>query len=101
GSHEGGSGSAGSTCMAAGGTCVLGNVACSNQAPSDDQDCNPDRNHGGAFCCLVRDGGPSTCAGSAPNCFGDDDSQCCGQDPSGAATCTGGAWMCGSAKAPG
>jgi hypothetical protein len=41
------------------------------------------------------------CTGSAPNCFGNDDQACCGQDPSGPATCENGAWMCGSALAPG
>ena len=41
------------------------------------------------------------CTGSAPNCFGNDDQLCCGQDPSGIATCQNGAWMCGSAAAPG
>ncbi len=46
------------------------------------------------------DASPS-CSGSAPDCFGDDDSQCCGQDPSGLATCVGGAWTCGSVPAPG
>jgi hypothetical protein len=44
------------------------------------------------------DGG---CSGTAPNCFGNDTSQCCGQDPSGQATCENGAWMCGAAAAPG
>lgn len=46
-------------------------------------------------------GGPSTCAGTAPNCFGSDDSQCCGADPTGLATCQDSAWMCGDVKAPG
>lgn len=36
-------------CEAAGGQCVLGGAWCSNHGP---QDCNPDRNPGGAFCCL-------------------------------------------------
>jgi hypothetical protein len=36
-------------CEAAGGQCVLGGAWCSNPGP---QDCNPDRNPGGAFCCL-------------------------------------------------
>jgi hypothetical protein len=43
-----------SACKAAGGQCVLGNVSCAEQAPSADQDCNPDRNPGGSFCCLSR-----------------------------------------------
>jgi hypothetical protein len=41
------------------------------------------------------------CAGTAPNCFGNDLASCCGQDPSGPATCSGGEWMCGTAVAPG
>jgi hypothetical protein len=36
-------------CVAAGGKCILGGNTCSNPGP---QDCNPDRNAGGAFCCL-------------------------------------------------
>jgi hypothetical protein len=36
-------------CRAAGGECVIGGHACANRGP---QDCNPDRNPGGAFCCL-------------------------------------------------
>ena len=36
-------------CVAAGGKCILGGNSCSNPGP---QDCNPDRNAGGAFCCL-------------------------------------------------
>jgi hypothetical protein len=36
-------------CVAAGGQCVLGGYQCPNKGP---QDCNPDRNPGGAFCCL-------------------------------------------------
>jgi hypothetical protein len=36
-------------CHAAGGECVIGGHACANPGP---QDCNPDRNPGGAFCCL-------------------------------------------------
>jgi len=47
------------------------------------------------------DAGPSTCMGSAPLCFGNDDTQCCGQDPSGSAVCVGGQWLCGMAAAPG
>jgi len=41
------------------------------------------------------------CTGPAPNCFGNNDQLCCGQDPSGIATCQNGAWMCGSVAAPG
>jgi hypothetical protein len=36
-------------CIAAGGQCVLGGYRCGYVGP---QDCNPDRNPGGAFCCL-------------------------------------------------
>jgi hypothetical protein len=42
----------GSLCESAGGQCVLGNVSCAEQAPNADQDCNPDKNPGGSFCCL-------------------------------------------------
>jgi hypothetical protein len=41
------------------------------------------------------------CTGPAPNCFGNNGQLCCGQDPSGIAMCQNGAWMCGSAAAPG
>jgi hypothetical protein len=61
----------------------------------EDTGTNPDAGGG------KPDGGGSTCTAPAPNCFGNDDSTCCGQDPSGPATCVGGDWMCGSAKAPG
>ena len=37
------------TCSAAGGQCLLGSASCPNRGP---QDCNPDKNPGGAFCCL-------------------------------------------------
>ncbi len=36
-------------CAAAGGQCLIGGNTCPNRGP---QDCNPDRNPGGAFCCL-------------------------------------------------
>ncbi len=42
-----------------------------------------------------------TCTGTAPSCFGNNSSACCGQDPSGPAVCSGRAWMCDSAPAPG
>jgi len=45
-------------CVAAGGRCIIGGNKCPNHGP---QDCNPDRNPGGAFCCL-----PCP-AGTAPN----------------------------------
>jgi hypothetical protein len=43
----------------------------------------------------------SGCSGTTPNCFGSDLHSCCGQDPSGLATCMGNEWMCGGAGAPG
>lgn len=43
----------------------------------------------------------STCTGSAPLCFGNDATRCCGNDPAGSATCSNGQWLCGSAPAPG
>ncbi len=46
-------GTAGSACKAAGGTCTgTGSATCAKQASDADQDCNPDRNPGGSFCCL-------------------------------------------------
>jgi hypothetical protein len=48
--------------------------------------------------CVEPDAG---CAGTAPLCFGSDDSKCCGNDPGGSAKCVSGAWMCGTAVAPG
>jgi hypothetical protein len=36
-------------CISAGGQCLLGPAVCAIRGP---QDCNPDRNPGGAFCCL-------------------------------------------------
>jgi hypothetical protein len=47
-------------CVAAGGKCILGGNTCSNPGP---QDCNPDRNAGGAFCCL-------SCSGDAAGVCG-------------------------------
>jgi hypothetical protein len=41
-------------CVAAGGQCLLGGNPCPNRGS---QDCNPDRNPGGAFCCLPCPGG--------------------------------------------
>jgi len=43
-------------CVAAGGQCILGGNHCPNAGP---QDCNPDRNPGGAFCCLPCPAGTS------------------------------------------
>ena len=40
-------------CAAAGGTCLIGpGIGCARVGP---QDCNPDRNPGGAYCCLQRE----------------------------------------------
>ncbi len=46
---------AGSSCKAANGTCVLGSGSrtCATRAPSSAQDCNPEVNPGGSFCCLT------------------------------------------------
>ena len=44
-------------CVAAGGKCVLGNNHCPNAGA---QDCNPDRNPGGGFCCLPCPNGTTT-----------------------------------------
>jgi hypothetical protein len=46
-------------------------------------------------------GDAATCSGTRPNCFGSNSSLCCGNDPSGQASCNGGAWMCGAVPAPG
>jgi hypothetical protein len=52
-------GKAGSLCTLAGGSCVVGGEPCAKQAANADQDCNPDRNPGGFYCCLeLADGGP-------------------------------------------
>jgi hypothetical protein len=65
---------------------------------------------GGLFCCAESlrppplDAGADTgaaCTGTAPLCFGANASVCCGRDPAGSAQCVSGAWMCGSAPAPG
>ena len=56
------SGTAGSACVAAGGTCTgTGGVACANKAPDADQDCNPDLNPAGSFCCLDAAKDAGTC----------------------------------------
>lgn len=72
-------------------SCVSGQWMC-GAAPAPG--CN------GTSCLQSTDGG-GTCSGAAPNCFGGDSSACCGQDPSGVASCVGGQWMCGAAPAPG
>jgi hypothetical protein len=45
---------AGVACQAAGGQCFLGSfrATCRSIAPSAQQDCNPDQNAAGGFCCL-------------------------------------------------
>lgn len=43
------SGDGPAACVAAGGQCLIGSNPCPNRGS---QDCNPDRNPGGAFCCL-------------------------------------------------
>lgn len=47
------------------------------------------------------DAAAAGCGGAAPNCFGNDTQMCCGQDPSGPASCVSGAWRCGTSPAPG
>lgn len=47
-------------CVAAGGRCVLGGSPCANRGP---QDCNPDKNPGGAFCCFPCPNGTSAIDG--------------------------------------
>jgi hypothetical protein len=42
-----------------------------------------------------------SCTGEAPDCFGNDLQNCCGNDPSGVAVCQAGQWMCGAVAAPG
>lgn len=50
-------------CVAAGGQCVMGSQPCPNRGP---QDCNPQRNPGGAICCLpCPDGTTPNDAGTA------------------------------------
>jgi len=45
---------AGSACQAAKGQCFIGQfrVSCGSIAPDAAQDCNPNENAGGGFCCL-------------------------------------------------
>jgi hypothetical protein len=47
-------------CASAGGHCVLGGNQCADRAPSSAQDCNPNANPGGAFCCLDPTGDSGT-----------------------------------------
>jgi hypothetical protein len=52
--------STGSSCGAAGGTCVLGGTFCAKEAASSAQDCNSSPpNPGGAYCCLAPADGAS------------------------------------------
>jgi hypothetical protein len=73
GGGEGGGSSSGSgpegggtttpSCAAAGGRCLIGPPTnCKTEAPPGAQDCNPDRNPGGAMCCLV----PAGSSGGGP-----------------------------------
>jgi hypothetical protein len=55
---------AGSACDGAGGSCVSGGERCANQAPSSAQDCNPDDNPGGFYCCLGGASAPGSPASS-------------------------------------
>jgi hypothetical protein len=58
-----GSDSGPAACVAAGGQCLLGGHPCPNRGS---QDCNPDLNPGGAFCCLpCPDGTKANDAGTA------------------------------------
>jgi hypothetical protein len=45
------------SCASVGGSCLIGGNACTTRAPAGADDCNSDRNPGGAFCCLVREAG--------------------------------------------
>jgi hypothetical protein len=64
----------GGNCKAAGGTCLpVGNAPCGSEAPTSDQDCNPQLLPSGPFCCLspadagaARDSGSGAAAGG--NC---------------------------------
>ena len=42
----------GTDCTSAGGQCVLGGTHCSDMGPTSSQDCNPDFNPGGGYCCV-------------------------------------------------
>jgi hypothetical protein len=81
---------------------LLGSIVTSACQPggggADTRICTQGQTDGGS------DGGGAdarACSGTAPNCFGNNASMCCGNDPSGQAVCSGGAWMCDSAPAPG
>jgi hypothetical protein len=60
---------AGGACQAAGGQCFLGTFrpSCHALAPDADQDCNPEENPGGGFCCMSEpeDAAPATDGGDA------------------------------------
>jgi hypothetical protein len=60
---------AGSACAAAGGQCHLGGFQCpaSAVAPAAADDCNPQENPGGAFCCLSTDASAETPDASTPD----------------------------------
>jgi len=46
-------------------------------------------------------GGSAECVGQAPDCFGSNLQNCCGNDPAGIANCENGKWMCFGVAAPG
>jgi hypothetical protein len=83
-------------------TCQSGQWMCGSAvAPGcNGKSCLSQLDSGGAMDSQSQDGS-SGCTGQAPNCFGNNQQQCCGQDPAGPATCVGSNWMCGAAGAPG
>jgi hypothetical protein len=101
---EGGAADGSTACQSAGGSCVLGNVSCAVEAPTSDQDCNPDRNPGGAFCCLSKTatdaGAGSACTTAGGTCLlGSAEPDCAKQAPTSAQDCNpddnpGGAFCC-------
>jgi hypothetical protein len=82
---------------------VLAITACSSGILAVAEDgAGPDGGRGDAAGSPVEGSTPLTgCVGSAPDCFGSDLQGCCGQDPSGVATCNGSEWTCGGVGAPG
>jgi hypothetical protein len=105
GGSSGGSGSGG--CTGAAPACYGNNLqACCGQDPYGLATCVGNQwmcgSVGAPGCSgMSCNGTGGGCIGNAPNCFGSDQQTCCGQDPSGVATCQNSRWMCGSAPAPG